>query len=367
MAGTARETVWHSLGTAQTVPQPTIGDTVNYQSLPSLVSFTEAVAASREAGTARDALTAHVMRDVPAIPHTSDPEAAGYVIRQPGDSSYGQAVRERAAKARRTARAALVARHVRRIAATAHVGSAVSVPNSREARAAYVSGSYSVNRVSRRLTASQRDVLRFIVSSEVKQRNYAAITALGQPAETVRHGVSRGDSYGTVAARETRYSIRGAYGKRGIRGSMAQVSTRDAHIPASVTRQLNAVGHATIPQGWDSTREQRDALLEAVRRDSTLSTVRVRHGAPWIIVGQTIERVTYAAPCQALPAGEIVPVAAYRTAAEAKADAAREADTAARKARAARIESDAAAIVAARAARDIVRMSELGSIHADAA
>lgn len=215
-----------------------------------------------------------------------------------------------------------------------------------------------------RLTYSQRDLVKYIANSERRYRLWAELQALGNPAETVRVGTSRTDSYGTVQAREARVNTRGAYGIRGIKSPTQRVSTRDAHAPALALRPLPmAVGHATIPAQWQSTHSERDALLLALRRDPTLCTVRVTHGAPWVIIGQSTERVSYAQPVQALPASHVVPVSHYRTLAEQAREQAREAE----QARRASVTRHVQSVAERRLAQDMQAHAAAGSVHTGSA
>ena len=259
-------------------------------------------------------------------------------------------------------------RHTEALAQRAGVSQA-AVDKQRSTQTVYLSWRNSVTR-SQRLSYSQRDLLRFILNSEQRYRLYSELAQLDAQAapETVRVGTDRSDTYGMVTAREARVNTRGAYGKRGIKGTAAMVTQRDAHTPALALRPLQlAVGHATIPAGWNAEAAQLDTLTEALRRDPSLCTVRVIPGAPWVIVGQTIEKVSYVKPAQALPLGQIVPVSVYRSAAATAAEAAAEAEALRRSEQRARSVAAAQSVAAARLARDLLAQREMGTLHNDAA
>lgn len=127
-----------------------------------------------------------------------------------------------------------------------------------------------------RLTAAQRAVVAFARNSAKREKiGYSELSSLADPVAVEHQTPTTSKTWrGLVAAPEVRVNVRGAYGKRGIRGAAARVTQRDNRTPIELLKPLPhvVVGVATHPA---ATADDYADLLLAIRRDPTLATVRV--------------------------------------------------------------------------------------------
>lgn len=217
----------------------------------------------RKQAQQRDALAARYWQNHPAeadtsysAPHASDGHSVAELEASSARAASGRTVLGRKYRAR------LASAHGVSEAATA-------VPQSVE----WYQWNAAVAR-EYRLTHEQRDLIRFIRNSDVRHELAQARVAL--PADPValeqQLPTTSRLPRGLVDGREVRVNTRGAYGKRGIRGTMAQVSQRDNRVPSWALRRLDTVGVATHP---DASPADYDYLLRTVRADRKASSLRL--------------------------------------------------------------------------------------------
>lgn len=128
-----------------------------------------------------------------------------------------------------------------------------------------------------RLTAAQRAVVAFARNSAKREKiGYSELSSLADPVSVEYQTPTTSKPWkGLVAAPEVRVNVRGAYGKRGIRGAASRVTQRDNRTPIELLKPLShvVVGIATHP---DATWSDYHELLMLCRADPSLCTVRVK-------------------------------------------------------------------------------------------
>jgi hypothetical protein len=132
----------------------------------------------------------------------------------------------------------------------------------------------ALDNLNMRLTAAQRDVIRFIRNSEVRSSLASAGVSMPENPVAVEHQTPTSSRLpkGLINGTEARVNVRGAYGKRGIRGTMAQVSQRDNRLPSWLLKQVQTVGVATHPEADAA---DYDALLLYLRTHRKQATLRL--------------------------------------------------------------------------------------------
>ena len=130
---------------------------------------------------------------------------------------------------------------------------------------------YSVTRSP--LSAQARTLIKTVRDHEIRSVYATEVNALINPdADTVQAPTTSRPWKGLVNGTEVRVNVRGAYGKRGIKGAASRVSQRDNYTPTFILKPLPlCVGVATHP---DATASDYDTLLDIIRRAPMQATYR---------------------------------------------------------------------------------------------
>jgi hypothetical protein len=292
----------------------------------------------------RAGLAARHAAGLPALPDTSGP--VSYVTQAQQDT------RQAARAGIRAARHALVQRH--RVNTAARHGSANAATST--VRSTQYLWLVWRNESRKGLSYGLRDLVRWVRSSEVKASLPFGETAalpvpVGEPVPTTSKPWR-----GLVNGSEVRVNTRGAYGKRGIRAAAERVTQRDTRTPVYLLKPLPhvVVGCATHPAGTGPA--DYETVLHTIRQRPTLSTYRALRGPVWPAVEvAACDRPVWSdsrwqartRPVGALQDCGVVPVYQDTRTQDTRKGSTVKPDT--------------------RAARDVLRQQDMGSVHSDAA